>query len=185
MKRVLFLIIVLIIFGACAKQSELTIYNDTGQSIRVILDNTIHQLYPNDPPAVETYYLNSFILFGETVDAPIIIEGQIYLEHKEFVMKMKPNKDRWYHVELDRAGLQVSNVSLFPLSTIQLRAEGDEEWSDNILTEILYTETMSPTISIIPDYDYIKMIDIFDTEYQEEIIELNAGETATFIFFGS
>lgn len=184
MKKILTLFITLILLGACAKQSDLTVYNDTEQSIRVVLGSTIHRLYPNDPPAVETCYLNSFILFGETKKVPVIIDGQIYLEHKDFHIEMKPGKDRSYHVVLDRAGLQINNVSLFPISIIQLRRNGEESWSENVIDEILYAETSSPIFSIIPDYDYIKMTDIFENEHPEEFIELNTGETTTFVFFG-
>ncbi len=184
MKKTLSLLIVLLLLAACAKQSDLTVYNDTEQSVTVILGGTIHQLLPNDPPVVETYYLNSFVLFGETIDVLIIVNGQIYLEHKEFTIEMKPNKDKAYHVELDRAGLQINNASLFPISAIQLRTDGEESWSENLIDEILYAETSSPVFSIIPDYDYIKITDVFENEYPEELIELNSGETTTFVFFG-
>jgi len=184
MKKIIILLIVLFLLIACAKQSDLTVYNDTDLSVTVVLDGTIHQLRPNDPPAVKTYYLNSFVLFGETIDAPIIIEGQVYLEHKEFTIEMKPNKDKNYYIEFDRAGLQINNVSLFPINIIQLRKEGEEDWSENVISDTLYNETSTSIFSIIPDYDYIRMIDIFETEYPEEIIELNVGETTTFIFFG-
>ncbi|MEA2095682.1 MAG: hypothetical protein U9P73_03165 [Candidatus Cloacimonadota bacterium] len=186
MKNILTLLIILILLGACARQSDLSVYNDTSHSIRVILNGTIYQILQNDPPVavVETYYLNSFILFGETIDVPIIIEGQTYLEPKEFTIKMKPGKDRSYHVVLDRAGLQINNASLVPISVVQLRNEGEEDWSENVIDDTLYTETSSSVLSIIPDYDYIKMTDIFETEYPEEFIEFNAGETTTYIFFG-
>ena len=184
MKKILTLLIILILLGACARQSDLSVYNDTNHSIRVILNGTIYPIPQNDPPVVETYYLNSFILFGETIDVPIIIEGQIYLEHKEFTIKMKPNKDKTYHVEFDRAGLQINNVSLFPISVVQLRSEGDEGWSENVIEDTLYTETSTSILSILPDYDYIKMTDIFEIEYPEELIEFNVGETTTFIFLG-
>lgn len=185
MKRVIFLFVVLIFIVACAKQSDLTIHNDTGHSIRIIMNDTIHQLLSNDPPAVETFYLNSFILFGETIDVPIIIEGQIYLEHKEFKIEMKPSKDKSYHVDFDRAGLQINNVSSHTISKVQLRKEGEADWSENVIDEILSPEELGQIISIIPDYDMIKITDIFETEYPEEIIELIAGETTTFIFLGN
>lgn len=179
------ILVTIILLGACAKQSDLTIYNDTDHSIRIIMNGTIHQLFLNDPPAVEKFYLNSFILFGETIDVPIIIEGQTYLEPKEFTIEMKPNKDKSYHVEFDRAGLQINNVSPYTISIVQLRKEGEADWSENIIDEVLYTETSSPMISILPDYDYIKITDTFENEYPEELIELNAGETTTFIFTGN
>lgn len=184
MKKLLMLLIVLILLGACAKQSDLSIYNDTSHTITVILNGTIYQLLQNDPPAVETFYLNSFVLYGETIDVPVIIEGQTYLEHKEFEIEMKPNKDKTYHVEFNRAGLQINNVSLFSISTVQLRKEGEDEWSDNIIDEIIYTENLSSTFSVIPDYDFIMMTDTFGNEHTEESIELNVGETTTFVFFG-
>ena len=89
-KKILFLISVTLLV-ACAKQSNLTVYNDTDHSIRIIMNGTIYQLFPNEPPAVENFYLNSFILYGETVDVPIIIEGQIYLVRSEKVVKLLIN----------------------------------------------------------------------------------------------
>ena len=97
---------------------------------------------------------------------------------------MKPNKDKTYHVGFDRAGLQINNASLVPISIVQLRNEGNEDWSENVIDDTLYNETSTSILSIIPDYDYIKMTDIFETEYPEELIEFNVGETTTFIFFG-
>jgi len=185
MKKILIFLIFLIFIGACAKQSDLTIYNDTGHSIRIIMDGTIYLLLSNDPPAIETFYLNSFIFLGESINVPIIIEGQIYLEHKEFTIEMKPNKDRSYHVEFDRAGLQINNVSIHTISKVQLRKEGEEDWSENIFDEILSPEALGRIISIIPDYDLIKITDIFETEYPEELIELNAGESTIYVFTGN
>ena len=182
MNKIILFLIVQILFGACARQSDLTVYNDTGHTITIVLDGTIYQLLANDPPAVEQFYLNSFILFGETIDVPIIIYGQIFLEHKEFTIEMKPNKDKKYHVEYNRAGLQINNVSLFPIDIVQLRKEGEDDWSENIIDEIIHTETLSPIISVIPDYDYIKITDIFGNEYPDELIELNAGVTTIYIF---
>ena len=185
MKKILIFLIFLILIGACAKRSDLTIHNDTGHSVRIIMNGTIHQLLSNEPPAVETFYLNSFILFGETIDVPIIIDGQIYLEHKEFTIEMKPSKDKSYHVEFDRAGLQINNVSIHIISKVQLRKEGEEAWSENVINEILSPEALGQVISIIPDYDLINITDIFETEYPVELIDLNAGETTTYIFTGN
>ena len=183
--KIIMLLFTLIILGACAKQSDLIVYNDTGHTITVILNGTIYQHLQNDSTAVETFYLNSFILYGETIDVPVIIEGQTYLEHKDFTIEMKPNKDKTYHVEFDLAGLQISNVSLFQISKVQLRKEGEDDWSENIIDEIIYTETLSPTFSVIPDYDFIMVTDTFGNEHPEDLIELNTGETTTFVFFGS
>ena len=98
---------------------------------------------------------------------------------------MKPNKDKSYHVEFDRAGLQINNVSSHTISKVQLRKEGQEDWSENVIDEILSPEALGQIISIIPDYDLIKITDIFETEYPEELIDLNAGETTTYIFTGN
>jgi hypothetical protein len=185
MKKILILLVVIIGLGACARQSDLTIYNDTGQSIQIILGSTIHQLFPTDPPAVETCYLNSFILFGETKEVPIIIYGQIYLEHKDFHMKMKPGKDRSYHVELDRAGIQISNPSIYPITDVQLKKEdGDWEYALGFPFSV-FSEELSPTISVSADYDYIKIaynIGFEQNDYIEDTIELNIGETTTYLF---
>lgn len=187
MKKILTLLIVLILLGACARQSDLTVYNDTGLSIRFILGSTIHQLFPGDPPAVETCYLNSFILFGETKKVPVIIDGQIYLEHKDFHIEMKPGKDRAYHVELDRAGIQISNPSIFSISSVQLRKEEDD-WEYALGFPFgVFSEELSPIITVSEDYDFIRIgyhIGGDQYEYAEDAIELNIGETTTYIFTG-
>jgi len=182
-KKILFLIL-LTLLGACAKKSNLTIYNDTDYSIRLILNGTIHQLLSNDPPAAETFYLNSFILFGETIDVPIIVEGQIYLEHKEFKIEMKPNKDKSYHVELDRAGLQISNPSIYTITGAQLRREEDD-WEYALGFFHVFSEALSPNFSVSEEYDYIRIyynIGNEQIEYAEDAIDLIIGETTTFIF---
>ncbi len=184
MKKVLTLLIILILIGACARQSDLTVYNDTEQSIRVVLGSTIHRLYPNDPPAVETCYLNSFILFGETKKVPVIIDGQIYLEHKDFHIEMKPGKDRSYHVVLDRAGIQISNPSIHTITGIQLRME-EYDWEYALGFFGVFSEELSPTMSISADYDQIKIfysIGYNQIEFIEDTIDLVIGETTTYIF---
>ena len=97
---------------------------------------------------------------------------------------MKPNKNKSYHVEFDRAGLQINNISPHTISKVQLRKEGEEDWSENVIEDILSAETLGQVFSIIPDYNFIKITDIFDTEYPVELIELNAGETIIYIFTG-
>lgn len=186
MKKILALLIIITFLGACARQSDLTVYNDTGQSIRVILGSTIHQLFPSDPPAVETCYLNSFVLFGETKKVPVIIDGQIYLEHKDFHIEMKPGKDRAYHVELDRAGIQISNPSIYTITGIQLRIE-EYDWEYALGFFDVYSEELSPTMSILSDYDQIKIfysIGYNQIEFIEDTIDLVIGETSTYIFTG-
>ena len=188
MNRIVMLLIIITFLGACARQSDLTVYNDTGQSIRVILGSTIHQLFPSDPPAVETCYLNSFILFGETKKVPVIIDGQIYLEHKDFHIEMKPGKDRAYHVELDRAGIQISNPSIFSIGSVQLRKEEDD-WEYALgFPFSVFSEELSSTISVSENYDFIRigyLISGDQYEYEEDAIDLNIGETTTYIFTGN
>ncbi len=184
MKKIIILLIVLIALGACARQSDLTVYNDTGQSVRVVLGSTIHQLFPNDPPAVETCYLNSFILFGETKKVPVIVDGSMYLENKDFHIEMKPGKDKSYHIELDRAGIQISNPSIYTITSAQLRME-DGDWEYALGFFDVYSEELSPTMSVLADYDQIKIfydIGYNQVEYIEDVIELNIGETTTYIF---
>ena len=183
MKRIFFLLIVLIALAACARQSDLTVYNDTEQSVRVVLGSTIHQLFPNDPPAVETCYLNSFILFGETKEVLVIIDGQIYLENKDFHIEMKSGKDKSYHIELDRAGIQISNPSIYTITRTQLKKE-DGDWEDALGSFDVYSEELSPTMSILSDYDQIKIfynISFNQSEYIEDVIDLSIGETTTYV----
>lgn len=186
MKKILILFALLILLAACSKQSDLTVYNDTGQSVRVVVGRTIYQLLPNDSPAVETCYLNSFILFGETKKVPIIVDEKIYLEPKDFYIEMKPGKDRSYHIELDRAGIQISNPSIYPISGAQLR-KGDGDWEYALGWPFtVYSEELSQTMSISEDYDHIKIFystGANPSEFIEDTVDLNIGETTTYTFF--
>ena len=188
MKKKLLLLIFLILLGACAKQSDLTVYNETDHSIRIIVNGTIYQLLQNDPPAVETFYLNSFILFGETIYAPIIIEGKIYLEHKEFSIEMKPNKNRSYHVRYDKAGIQINNPSIYTITSLQLRKEG-ENWEYALgFPIVIHSEELSQIMSVSEDYDYVRItynLGNDQYEYTEDTIDLNIAETTTVIFTGN
>jgi hypothetical protein len=187
MKKKAIILVLVIILSACSKQSDLSVYNDTGKSIKVILGSTIHQLMPNDPPAVETCYLNSFILFGETKKVSVIVEGQVFLKHKDFSVEMKPGKDRSYHVELDRAGLQISNPTVFTITAVDLKREDDNEWVFSVLSapDVIYSEELSAIISVLEYYDNIRIeyqIGIDQYAYKEDLVELNIGETTTYVF---
>ena len=183
-KNLYALILFLIIIAGCAKEADLTIYNDTGQTITVKVDHIIYQMYPNSEPIVNTYYLNSFIFFGETVKVPVEYVETLYLSHKKFNVTMKPNKDRKYHVTFDRAGLQLRNISPgITIDKVQLREVDSDEWSDDLYDGYLLPEEID-TFPVPSGIFYMRIEDVYGVQYLEELIEFIAGETFIYFFDG-
>ncbi|MCF7858143.1 MAG: hypothetical protein K9N07_02300 [Candidatus Cloacimonetes bacterium] len=182
MVRIILSTLVLILITACATESEIEIFNDTENSVSFVLGDRIYHLLPADPPAAQTFYVNSYILFSETLKVPFILEGQVFLESKEKVFRIKANVNKKYHITFDRAGLQISNPSVYTISAVYLRREGDDDWGDSIIEEPIYSENISSVLSVEPDFNYIKITDSFGSEFQEEALDLQVGETTIYIF---
>jgi len=187
MNRVLFSLALIMLMASCAKRSDLTVYNDTGLSTNIVLGSTIYNLLPEDEPAVEKCYLNSYILFGETKVVPLIIEKKTYLAPKELDIVMKPGKDRSYHIELDRAGFQISNPSIYTIVAVEFKKD-EEDW-EHVFGDPyeVFSEQLSPTESLPVEYTSIRITynigyDLFETLENE--IELTIGETYPYVFTG-
>ena len=70
-RKILIILIVLLSLLACVKESELIIHNDTPIKQEVIIDGTIYEIFPNDPPVKEPYFLNSYVLWNEIVKVSV------------------------------------------------------------------------------------------------------------------
>ena len=182
-KLILFIIPALLFFSACAKESHLTIHNDTGQTITVKLDHISHLMYPNSEPVVETYFLNSFILYGETKKVPVEYVGTPYLKQNNFTVEMKPGKDKVYHVKLNLACLTIRNISPgLTIAKVRLMNVDGVEWTEEYEVNIAADEV--ETISVEPGDRLIQIEDIYETIFPSEYIELIAGEMTIYIFTG-
>lgn len=188
MRKIILVFALIALLAACAKRSDLTVYNDTGLSTSFVLGSTIHNLLPDDPPAVEKCYLNSFILFGDIKNVPLIIEGKTYLAPKDLEITMKAGKDRSYHIELDRAGFNISNPTIYTIISVEFKKDGGD-W-EHVFGEPyeVFSEQLSPTESISAEYNSIKItynigFDLFETH--EDEIELTIGETYPYVFTGN
>ena len=158
------------------------IYNDTGQVLTVKVDHFVHRMLNNDEPVINTYYLNSYILFNETVEVPVEYVETFYRSHKKFNVTMKPNKDKVYHVIFDRAGLKIRNVLHGTIiDKVQLREVNSDEWSDDLYDGYLHPDEIG-TISVSPGTFYIRIEDVYELQYPEELIEFTAGETTMYVF---
>ncbi len=183
MKYILYIIIFFsLFFTGCAKESELKIYNDTGQVITVKVDHFVHKMLNDGEPVTNTYYLNSFILFGETVEVPVEYVETLYRSHKKFNVTMKSNKDKECHIIFDMAGLEIRNVLLgIIIDKVQLREVNSDEWSDDLYEGYLPPDEIG-TISVPPGTFYIRIEDVYEVQHPEELIEFTAGETTMYVF---
>ncbi|MCD4797095.1 MAG: hypothetical protein K8R49_08010 [Candidatus Cloacimonetes bacterium] len=183
MKHILYIMIFFsLFFASCAKESELKIYNDTGHVITVKVDHFAHRMLNDGEPVINTYYLNSYILFGETVEVPVEYVESFYRSHKKFIVTMKPNKDKVYHVIFDRAGLEIRNVLHGTIiDKVQLREVSSDEWSDDLYEGYLPPDEID-TIPVLPGTYYIRIEDVYELQYPEELIEFTVGETTMYVF---
>ena len=182
-KMILFIVPTLLFFSACAKESYLTIHNDTGQTISVKIDNISHLMYTNSEPVTEKYFLNSYIFYSETQKVPVEYVGTLYLKQNNFIAEMKPGKDKVYRVELNLAGLKIRNISPgLTIAKVRLMDIGSVEWTEEYEVNIEAEEI--EIISVEPGEKFIQVEDIYESTFQSEYIELIAGETSEYNFFG-
>ena len=182
-KLILHIIPLFLLFSACAKESHLTVHNDTGQTITVKIDHISYLMYPNSEAVEETYFLNSYIIYGETKKVPVEYVGTPYLKHNNFNVEMKPGKDKVYHVELNLACLTIRNLSPgLTITKVRLKDVGSVEWTEEYDVYIAAEEI--ETISVEPGDKLIQIEDVYESIYQSEDIELIAGETSVYNFFG-
>jgi hypothetical protein len=182
-KFILFLLPALLFFSACAKESYLTVHNDTGQTITIKVDHISHLMYPNSEPVVETYFLNSFIFYGEIKKVPVEYVGTPYLKQNNFTVELKPGKDKVYHVKLNLACLKIRNLSPgLTITKVRLMDVDGVEWTEEY--EVYIAAEEIETISVEPGNKFVQIEDIYESIYQSEYIELIAGETSVYNFFG-
>ena len=185
MLRMIYLtLLVLLLLTGCVKEAELTIYNDTPLLAKVSIDGIIYELSAGGEPAKETYYLDSYLLFGENIKVPITyIQTTPYRTQKQFNAEMKPGKDKTYHVKFDRGQMQFWNISPVTIWEITLREIDDDEWSDNLLNEVIY-----PNDNKVIPFEYgnyiMKIVDPNGYEWLQVEVEIIAGETLTYYFWG-
>ncbi len=186
-KLILFIIPALLFLSACAKESYLTVHNDTGQTVTIKIDHISHLMYTNSEPVIETYFLNSYIFYGETKKVPVEYVGTPYLKQNNFTVEMKPGKDKVYHVELNLAGLNIRNISPgVTIAKVKLMDVDGVEWTEEYEVNIAADEV--ETIFVEPGVKLIQMEDVHGISYPEEyqgiFYELIVGEITIFIFTG-
>ena len=169
----------------CAKEAELLIYNDTPLQAKVSIDGIIHEMAAEGDPVREIFYLNSYLLFGEGVSVPVeYIQTTPYRTQRQFNVKLKPGQDKTYHVRFDRGQMQFWNISPVSVYEISIREIDDDEWSDNFLDSVIYTDDNE--VIPIPYGNYImRIIDHNGFEWLQDEIEITAGETITYWFWGN
>ncbi|MDO9577813.1 MAG: hypothetical protein Q7J16_08010 [Candidatus Cloacimonadales bacterium] len=185
MPRMIYLVLMaLIMLTGCLKEAELTISNNTPLLAKVSIDGIIYELPAGGEPAKETYYLNSYLLFGESVKVPVeYIQTTPYRSQKRFNVEMKPGRDKSYHVKFNRGQLQFWNLAPVTIYSMKIRETDDDEWSDNLLDDVVYSEE-NEVIPIEDGIYFVRLVDPNGFEYEQFEIEIIAGETLPYYFWG-
>lgn len=185
-KLIVPMIVLLILLNACTKECELTIYNDTPIMQKAKIDGIIYEIGANGEPAVEEYFLNSYLIISETVKVQVeyVANSPIsYRSPKIFKVEMKPGKDRTFHIRYDRGRIQMRNISPITLDQILLQEEGKEKWSEDLYEGVLDPDDIDE-ITIKAGSYKMKLIDAYGTVYPLEDIEIVAGEQLMYFFTG-
>jgi len=96
---------------------------------------------------------------------------------------MKPGKDKVYHVELNLACLTIRNLSPgLTITKVRLMDVGSGEWTEEY--EVYIAAEEIKTISVEPGNKFVQVEDVYESTYASEYIELIAGETSVYNFFG-
>ena len=183
MKRMIYFILLLILAAGCSREAELVISNETPVLMKVSIDGYIHDLPAGGEPVKEIFYLNSYLLFGETVKVPVeYIQTTPFRSYKKINVEMKPGMEKKLAVRFDRGQLELWNLSTVPIYAITICKTGDDEWSENLISEVLLHED-SAVIPIKSGSYLMKLVDPSGFEFDVVELEIIAGETLTFWFW--
>lgn len=185
-KYMVLLILLASLMISCSKESNLTIYNDTPIMQKASVNGYVYELTANGEPAVETFYLNSFLITGETAD--VIVEyipnsPVSYRSYKKIKLQMKPGKDKTLHINYDRGQIQLRNISMVTLDQVLLREIDKDPWTDDLYEGVLEPDEIDIIAYKAGNYA-IKIVDATGTEYPEEEIEIICGEQLLYFFTG-
>lgn len=187
MRTVIILVLLLIVLlTGCAKECELKIHNDTPILQKAMIDGIVYELQSDGEPAVQEYFLNSYIITSETVKVEVeyLPNSPVsYVSPQKFKVEMKPGKDRSFHIVYDRGRLQIRNISSFTLDQILLKQADETEWSEDLYEGFLLPNEID-VIAVKAGTYSMKLIDAYGVEYPVEQIEIVAGEQLDYFFTG-
>ncbi|MCF7794147.1 MAG: hypothetical protein K9N09_04200 [Candidatus Cloacimonetes bacterium] len=185
-KMIVPLLIAIALSFGCTKECELKIYNDTPIMQKAKIDGIIYEIQSNGTPAVEEYYLDSYLLLSETQEVAVeyVANSPIsYRSPKTFKVEMKPGKNKTYHIKYDRGRIQMRNISPLTLDQILLKKEGSNEWSEDLYDGVLLPDEIDEIAIKAGNYT-MKLIDAYGVEYPLVEIEIIAGEQLMHFFTG-
>jgi hypothetical protein len=97
---------------------------------------------------------------------------------------MYAGQDKTYKIVKNRAVLILYNVATETIAEVYFREDNSNKWSENYLEGFLFQDG-SIYLPVEEKYDWIKIVDMYGTEFPEQEIELIAGENIEFYFTGN
>jgi uncharacterized protein YcfL len=182
MKYWIFAMSCILLMAGCSSTSEVKVYNETGGTINVSLNDTSHLMFDGDM-IEEEFIINHYVLFSDEVKVPLRYDESLYLSGRNKSVSLKANETKKIHIRYDRAGLEVRNISGdVAIMGIYFKDEVTDQISDNILTDFI-----NPlSIEIVPsslDHGYVMIQDVFGAWYtSDDVLENEAGVTKSISF---
>lgn len=173
-------VLALIFSGCSTKKSSLTINNNTNSALTVYVDSYPISIAPNNFYQ-EEYLLDKFLLFSETQTVKVKYEGYLYLAGDKKTISIDADENKVLNLNINRGGLRVRNQSGIAVSQVNLREIGSDDWSGNIIDEIMLNSEFSVPV-LDKAYD-MKLIDFTNREFVlNDTINFEIGESQTVIF---
>jgi hypothetical protein len=183
MRKLILLVGLVVLLVGCTQEGYLAVHNKTGARAEVVIDGTRFTLI-GETTVEEVYYVDSYLLFSESVKVDIEHLGPMHLEPRKYSVSISPNKTKHVNIYYDRSGLFMLNNSTTHIMEVYLRDKETGELSENYLPKpIIHSET--ELFPVITGSYFVVVIDGYGHDYEsEEEIEFVAGENHTIIFNG-
>lgn len=183
MRNLMLLLGLVVFIVGCTQEGYLNVHNKTGSRAEVVIDGTRYTLI-GETTVEEMFYVDSYLLFSESVKVDIEHLGPMHLEPRKYSVRISPNKTKHVNIYYDRSGLFMLNNSTTHIMEVYFREGETGELSENYLPEpIGYSET--ELFPVKPGTVYVVVIDGYGNDYEsEEEIEFVAGENHTIVFNG-
>lgn len=183
MRNLLLSVIFFWLLIGCTKESKIILHNDSSQMVTIRVDGEIFIMLQTAEPIEIPYYLNSYLLLGESVKIPVSYEERLYITPQEFKVRLKPGQEKNLFVVQDRAALQINNLSPMIIDQVLMRRDSLSDWSEDLFDGFIEVEDIE-RFAVAPHYTEIQIIDIFELEYPVDSISFEIGKLTQYNFSG-
>ena len=176
--RITILLLIAVLLAGCGEIYTIKIVNHTKATCTARINHIEHILRPGE--TLKKSYGQPWLFGPRDRDYRVWYSGEHVLY--EFTEKGSL-KDATYHIEPDCASIVVVNHSGQPVSDVYMRAQGSDDWGENLLEQPI--EVDSTCVWSRPTGTFeVKIIDWMETVYVSPALVLGVDETMRLSYLG-